>query len=310
MKSRSFSIKFVKNSGLYILTVSFLLTACGMGGQQGAPQQQSGEQQQQQEKEPQKLKDIEKSIEDIMKTLEGPAAQIGRKEEQKEQQGGEQQATSSQSSQGGQQGQQGQQSSQQGSQQGAQQGQQQQQSQPQPKDPWTEVSSSVEKLHFDWNEFKPEAVKKGAGVKITDSFSNALNHLTTVASTRDKNSTLLAANGLYGCIPDLFSLYRTKMSPEVKRLHYLVRNVVLTSAAGDWSQADRDVASLKASWDIARGTLGKEQDKDQAKLDLSISELEKVEKARDRQLTDIKGKVAFSNIQSVEKSYEKESESS
>lgn len=306
MKNKSFSIKFVNNSGLYILVLSFLLTACGMGGQQPNAQQQSGQQQQQQEKEPQKLKEIEKGIEEIMKTLEGPAAQTG-KEEQK---GGQQQGGQPASNVKGQEGQQG--SQQQGSRQGSQQGQQQQQqpSQPQPKDPWTEVSSSIDKLHFLWNEFMPEAIKKGAGLKITDNFSNSLNNLTTVASSKDKNSAMLAANGLYGCVPDLFSLYRTKMSPEIKRMHYLVRNIILTSAAGDWAQADRDMAGLKASWSVARGSLGKEQEKDQGKLDLSIPELEKVVKAKSRQLADIKGKVAFSNIQSIEKSFEKESESS
>lgn len=153
----------------------------------------------------------------------------------------------------------------------------------------------------------PEAIKKGASLKITENFSNSLNSLTTTIAAKDKSKTLLAANGLYGCIPDLYSLYRTKMSPEIKRMHYLLRNVILTSEANDWAQADKDMNGLKASWTVARGSLGKEQEKDQGKLDMSITELEKVVRERNQQLTAIKGKVALSNIQSVEKSLEKES---
>lgn len=299
MNADSFSKKTVATAGMCLLLSLCLLTACGQSGQQASPQQQSAQQQQQTEKEPQKLKDIENSIEEMIKELEGPSAPVGGGEEQKgeQQQDGEQKSSQDKSSQQGEQNQQGQQ---------GQQGQQPKQ----PEDPWKTVSSTIDQLHFQWNEFMPEAIKKGAGLKITDNFSNSLNYLTTTAGARDKKKTLLAANGLYGCIPDLFSLYRTKMSPEIKRMHYLIRNVILTSEAGDWVQAEKDINGLKASWVVSKGSLEKEQEKEQVKLDMSLAELEKVVKEKNQQLTAIKGRVALSNIQAVEKSYEKDSEKS
>lgn len=274
MNDDSFLNKLAGTSGVCLLLTVCLLTACGQGSQKPAPQQQSAQQQQQAEKEPQKLKDIENSIEELIKELEGPSAPIsGEKQETGQQQG--------------------------------QQGQGQQQSQP--KDPWKGVSSTIDNLHFQWNEFMPEAIKKGASLKFTENFSNSLNILTTTISSKDKSKTLLAANGLYGCIPDLYSLYRTKMSPEIKRMHYLIRNVILTSEAGNWAQAEKDLNALKASWTVAKSSLGKGQEKDQGKLDMSLTELEKVVKVKNQQLTAIKGKVALANIQAVEKSYEKES---
>ena len=303
MNADSFLNKIKGTSGMCLLLSISLLTACGQSNQP-SPQQQSAQTQQQAEKEPKELKDIESGIEELVKELQGPSAPIGEEEktEDGQQKDGEQKDEQQKDGQqkDGQQkdGQQGQQE-----QQGGQQGQQQ----PQPKDPWKSVSSIINNLHFQWNEFIPEAIKKGASLKITENFSNSLNYLTTTAAAKDQNRTLLAANGLYGCIPDLYSLYRTKMSPEIKRMHYLVRNVILTSEAGDWTQSDKDMSSLKASWSVAKGSLGKEQEKDQDKLDMSFTELEKVVKAKNQQLTSIKGKVALSNIQAVEKSYEKES---
>ena len=310
MNADSFLNKIKGTSGICLLLSISLLAACGQSNQP-SPQQLSAQTQQQAEKEPKKLKDIENGIEELVKELQGPSAPIGEEEKTEEGQQKDGQQKDGQQKDGQQKD--GQQSGTQeeGSQQGGKQGQQGQQGQgqqpPQPKDPWKSVSSIINNLHFQWNEFIPEAIKKGASLKITENFSNSLNYLTTTAAAKDQNRTLLAANGLYGCIPDLYSLFRTKMSPEIKRMHYLVRNVILTSEAGDWTQTDKDMSSLKASWSVAKGSLGKEQEKDQDKLDMSFTELEKVVKAKNQQLTSIKGKVALSNIQAVEKSYEKES---
>lgn len=285
MNVNSFLNKLAGASGLCLLTVC-LLSACGQSGQKPQPKQQSAQQQQQEEKEPKKLKDIEKSIEDLMTELENPSAP---KQEAQGQQQGQGQGQQQGQSQG----------------QGQQQSQGQGQQQPQTKDSWKGVSSIVDNLHFQWNEFMPEAVKKGSSLKFTENFSNSLNNLTTTITTKDKNKTLVAANSLYGSIADLYSLYRTKMSPEIKRMHYLLKNTILTSDASDWTQAEKDMNGLKASWAISRGSLGKEQEKDQSKIDMSLTELEKVVKEKNLQLTAIKGKVAMSNIKALEKSYEK-----
>lgn len=301
-------------AGIFILPFS----ACSQGGQKQTPQQQSAKQQVQVEKEPKELKDMEAGIEEIIGSLDGPS--LGTAEE-KQKGGASQSSKGSESKPGGKESQQksgdqqgkeqagdGQGKEQAGGGQGAQQQTPQKEAQPKPEDPWSKIGGVIAVLHYQWNEYMPDAAKKGATLKMTENFSNALNHLTVSTPAKNKVEVLKAANSLYAVVPDLYSLYRIKMSPEIKRMAYFTRNIVLDSMTDDWAQADKDMSGLEASWSIARNSLGKEQQKDSGKLDFSITELKKVVVSKNKQLTDIKGRVALSNIGAVVKSYEKESQ--
>jgi hypothetical protein len=310
--------KIVSICLINMLVTALTVSACGKSEQKQSPQQMSAQQQQQSEKEPQKLKDIEAKIEEMVKSLDGPSINLKEQKEKESSSSQSSQSSSSQEktqSQSGQQSQ-GQSSNQQGQGQGSQQNQSAQKSQQsqqpqqaQPEEPWKTIGQIIANLHYQWNDYLPDAVKKGASLKITENFSNALNNLTVTAQSKDNAKALKAANNLYQYVPDLYSLYRTKMSSEIKKMAYFVRNIVIDASTDDWTQANTDSASLDASWSIAKNSLGKEQLNDMSKLDFSISELKKVAKAKDKQLTDIKGRVAMTNIEAIEKSYEKESSS-
>lgn len=289
-----------------VLMITFLTAACGQSKEKSSPQQESASEGQQFEKAPEKLKAIEANIEKIFKALEGPYVTIEEEKKQQEsktsQSTQKQQESSKPPSQGGQS-------------QGSQQSQGGQQKKEQSKKPsqsetessWKEIGSIISNLHYQWNDYLPDAVKKGADYKTTGNFSNALNILTSTVNTKDSIKTMTAANNAYGYIIDLYSLYRTEMSPEIKRVRYLIRNIILDSMTGSWEQAAKDSDGIKASWPMLKNTFGKEQLKDSGKLDFSIMELEKVVNVKSPDLIDIKGRVALSNIQSIEKSYEKES---
>lgn len=290
---------YFKIMAIYITIFAFVLTGCGSSSKKSAPQQQSTQTEQKSEKIPDQLVSIEDSVEKIIKELDGPS--VGTKEEKKGgQQGqGAQQGQSSQQGQGGQQSQSGQQG-----QGGQQQGQTAQPTQK--KDPWETITPIINTLHYSWNDYMPSAVKKGANRKLIDNFSDALNSLTNTIIEKNKVNTLLAANYLYAFIPDFYSLYKTETSPEIKRIRYYTRNAMLHAMTANWTQADSDLNSLKASWSLFKNTVTKDQQDDSNKLDFSISELEKVVKERNQPLTDIKGRIALSNVESLDKTSKKE----
>ena len=307
---------FINNQRIKSVLASFLIlllfTSCGQSSQKQGPQQQSGSEEQRYDKAPQKLKAIEANIEKIFQALEGPAVVMeeGNNKQGSQQKQSEPSQTEQQSSQGGSQGGgQGKDASQsQGQQpQGGQQ-KETQPSQPQKKDPWKDIDPIINNLHYQWNDYMPEAVKKGADFKITDNFSRALNILTDSVKGKNTKKTLKDANNLYNSVFDLYSLYRLKMSPEIKRMRFLIRDSVLEAVAGNWEIAGKDVQNLKSSWSIFKNTLDKELQTDSGKLDFSIVELERVVSEKNPTLTDIKGRVALSNIQSIEKYYEKKSD--
>lgn len=307
------NIKLLKIIGIFTLIIAFFLTSCSQKGSQKEPEakQQAAEDNQESGKAPEELQSIESGIESIFKILEGPAVemeedtskktteedQTGKKQEQGQDQGQEQQSSDEEGSQKqqGESGQDGQQK---------QGGQQQQQ--PRPKDPWAEITPIVNKLHYQWNAYMPKAVKMGANKTLIENFSNALNSLTNTIITKNKTNTLLAASYLYAYVPDMYSLYRTSTSPEVKRIRHYIRNAMLNGMTANWTQADTDMGSLKSSWSLFKNTIPKEQQDNANKLDFSIYELEKVIKEKNQPLTDIKGRVALANVQAIEKASEKE----
>lgn len=316
----------LKHIRITFIAVSILLiqVLAGCSGSESGKQNtqlQAAQEKQIQEQESEKLKKTEEQIEKLFETLGGPSVKTEKSGEEKtdeEQESGQKEGTNEsgqqketqqsggqkeeqQSSQDG--GSQKKGSSQQGSQESGEKKDGKQTVQQSP-DKWTEVGSIISKLHYQWNDLMPEIAKKGADMKLVDNFDNALNDLTTIVESKDQEKVLTSANKLYSYVPDLYSLYRVKMSPEVKRMIYYTRNIILESGKEGWDQVGKDNEALGKSWSLFRNTLEKEQKKIEDKLDFSIYELKKVVSEKNSQLSGIKGRIVLNNIQELQKSFE------
>lgn len=307
-------IKLIKFISIMLVMMLTQFAACDKSSQKQNAQQQSTQSEQQSNKVPSDLTELENNIEIIVKTLDGPAVQV-----KEETQQGKQGTSSGQEKQDTKKDQTGSKSKEEGqdkqgdkSQQGGQSGQQsqgQQQSQApsttqqpqQSQDPMGKIVPIINKMHYQWNNLMSVAVKKGAKKDLVNNFDNALNSLSNTVIGKNKTDTLMAASYLYAYIPDLYSLFETKASPEIKRIRHYLRNAILNSLTANWTQADLDIANLKSIWSLYKNALSKEHQDMVNKFDVSIYELEKVVKERNQHLIDIKGRVAFSNIEALEK---------
>lgn len=330
-----------------LLLFSLLSAGCGKDKKEQSDGGQESTKSQQSEKAPDQLKDLEASIEKIIQELKGPSAgedeeqqpkegqqaeegkqdqqqngQAQQKDEQQQEQTkkeeGQQKEQTQQDSgskndqqkEGEQQevGQQKQGGKQQG---GQQQGSKQQaagQDKTQPQDQWQQVSDTVSTMHYQWNDYMPDAVKNGASTTLLDNFSNSLNILTNTVATRDRMNTLMAASNLYGLIPDFYSLYKTGSSHEIKRIRHYMRDAMLNSTTGNWEQALSSISKLKSSWSLYKNAISKENQDNATKLDFSIHELDKVVTSKNQGLVEIKGRVGLSNLKALEKAIENESD--
>lgn len=274
-----------------VILVLILVPGCSLLNKDSGQQPQ---QQEQAEKAPKQLEEMEKNIENIFLALGGPALE-SQEQDQKQQKNG--QEGKDQEKQEDDKSSQDQDQAKSEEQEKTQGGQEDQQKETQaPPDPWQQVSDDIKNLHTGWNDYLPEVSKKGGSKDLIDQFGNTLNDLTKAADTKDKNKTFLAANNLYQAIPDIYSLYKTKTSPELKRLIYYTRNTILLTKTGDWDKAGSSMEDLKNLWSLAENTIGKDQQEETTKLDLSIYELEKVVKEKDANLVEIKGKITLTNI--------------
>ncbi len=307
-----------------ILFIQAVTAGCSRNqGQQQDAQLQAAKEKQSQEKESERLKKIESQIEMLFEVLGGPSVKTSESgddtggQNEGTQHGGQQKDSQQQGTQQGDQkgggqnedkqqdgGQKGG-NQQQGTQQGDQKSSGKQAAQQAP-DKWSQVGRVINNLHYQWNDLMPEIAKKGAEMKLVDNFDNALNTLTTTIESKDQEKVLVSANKLYSHVPDLYSLYRVKMSPEVKRMIYYTRNIILLSGKDGWEQVGKDNEALDKSWSLFQNTLEKEQKTIGDKLDFSIYELKKVVTEKNKQLTDIKGRIVLNNIKELQKSYENE----
>jgi hypothetical protein len=295
-----------------MLTMPAAMSGCsgGSGGQQQNAQLQAAQKKISEEKESEKLKKLEEDIESLFETLGGPAlktktggGQEGKQGEESNQAGGQQEEKPQEDKQkedgqkeGGQQEEKQQEGQKEGNNEGKQQQVEQKSDIKKDSDAWKKVDKTISSLHYQWNDLMPEITKKGADMKLVDAFDNSLNSLTTESESRDRSKVLTSANRLYSHIPDLFSLYRLKMSPELKRMVYYTRNMMLESEKDNWEQVGKDKESLEKSWSLLRNTLEDEQKKTGDKLDFSIYELKKVVSENNKQLAFIKGRIVLNNI--------------
>lgn len=302
---------------IYFLLICIFISGCSKKdeNEQQDAQFQALKEDQAQEKESEKLKAIEADIEAVFEVLGGPSVkmeesgsgkdsekqnhQTAEKQEKTEQQAGQKEDAQKQGDQ-----------QKDGQHQGTKEEQKdtQQQGQQAP-DKWQEADKLIQKLHYKWNDFIPDLSKKGADMKLIDNFDNALNQLTTTISSKDKEKVMTSANTLYSHIPDLYSLYRIKLSPEAKRMVFYTRSIILEASKDNWGQVAKDNEAIEKSWSLFRNTLQSEQKETGDKLNFSIYELKKVSAEKNKQLTDIKGKIVLKNIKDLQKAIEKKSSS-
>ncbi len=295
---------------LTALVLTSVISSCGSNSRQ-QDGQKSGQQlsnKQEQEKAPKDLEKIEKSVERIIKLLEGPSVteeeQFSEGQEEESGQDFGQDSGSGTSSQQSPENQ-----NQKPQQAGKDNGGNTQESQQKPefkKDPWKDLTPVINKLHYMWNDYMPLAVEKGTKKALADNFSTALNSLTEAIIQKNKTKTLMAASYLYAYIPDFYSLYGDNKTTDIKRIRHYARNAILNGYAKNWKQAQTDMENLDLTWNILKRTFDKKHAEKAAKLDLSVYELLKVVNVENGSLTDIKGRITLHNIMELEKSIEEE----
>ena len=170
---------------------------------------------------------------------------------------------------------------------------------------WSEADSSVNELHYQWNNYMPLAAKHGAGRKLLDDFSTSLDSLTNTLITKNKTEILLNASSLYSKIPELYALHGNGLKAEIKRIRHYTRNAILNAQAANWEQVNTDLENLIGTWAIYKNTIPAELQETAARLDFSISEFQRVAEEQNQPLCTIKGRITIQNIKDTEEAVDK-----
>lgn len=173
---------------------------------------------------------------------------------------------------------------------------------------WVKQEQQLEQIHQQWNTYEPKAMKAGARLEIVTGFEEQLNVLTAKVMARDRYGAQLAANRAAQYIPDFLQLYGTNPSPDLSRLRYLNRDVMLKVDANDWVGAEKDLAEMPPIWSRVRSEAKGEEEYETNKVDFSLTDLNQAVKTRDKALVRIKADIVERNLTTLSKFLEKESQ--
>lgn len=242
---------------------------------------------------PKELTKIESELEKLYEALKPPhPAETLQK---KEPQGGEQEGGKGQGEEGGQKSSQG------------EGGQSKQASGKQPGELDLEkIQKQVEKIHQLWNFYEPEAIKAGASPESISGFERQLNLLPNELLAMNRYGARVAVNSAALYIPDFLQLYETKSPPDLVRMRYLARDVLLKVDAGDWSKAEKSLTAMPEMWSRVRTEAKGEKETDASKVQFALTDLEHAVKARDQILVMLKEEILERNLDTMDKSLRKE----
>lgn len=166
---------------------------------------------------------------------------------------------------------------------------------------WAKIKQEVIRLHQLWNAFEPQAMKSGADMKSVSSFESHLNDLPSRLLNKDRYGAQLAANGAAACLPDFMQLFESKSPPDLWRLRYLARDLLLKTEDGDWSGAERDLQLISSLWFKSRAGLPGSKSNQVSKAQYALTDLENSVKTRDRWLVMLKEKIFEKNLDNLTK---------
>lgn len=164
---------------------------------------------------------------------------------------------------------------------------------------WDEIKKTIEKLHVDWNSYEPQARKDGATPEMIDGFKRQLNALSEKAETQNTDIVLKEVNILYAHYPPFFNLYKHYAPPEIKKLKFLTRQIILDSQIQNWHDVDRLLVDVKTTWLTAKSRMENADMVLNEKIDYAIDDLTDVANQKKSSLVRLKGDILLQNLEQV-----------
>ncbi|NLK35016.1 MAG: hypothetical protein GX301_06145, partial [Gracilibacteraceae bacterium] len=100
------------------------------------------------------------------------------------------------------------------------------------------IKKDVLELHSAWNSYEAKAISDFAMQTTINDFESALNNLTKTVEVQDAYLGLLEVNQLYKYLPDFYMLYESKVPPDLDRLRFAAKKIMLLSEKQNFTGAN------------------------------------------------------------------------
>jgi len=169
---------------------------------------------------------------------------------------------------------------------------------------WKTIATDIVAISKAWKTYQPQATKDGATQAMLDSFDSALAALQGAATAQDKTGTMQASNDISAVVVDLFDLYHPAIPADVGRLDVLERQVVLDTAAGNFTAVSANLEKIDKIWRILKPSILAHNGEETAKqFEESLSIQSKALEAKDIEVITSEAKNALEIVDALEQLY-------
>ncbi|MGF7183993.1 hypothetical protein GGQ84_000068 [Desulfitispora alkaliphila] len=168
---------------------------------------------------------------------------------------------------------------------------------PSPEEIWITIDEAIASIHEQWDDLKHQLIEENISPGELKPFEETLDNLTLLSAQRKYFETLIAANQLTEYLPRFMLPFAEDVTATAYKLKFHIRNVILTAANGDYSEAQSSVDFLKDQSQTLFDDLEEEDAQETAReLETSIDNLETALDKQSLELIKVKATVAMGNV--------------
>ncbi len=167
------------------------------------------------------------------------------------------------------------------------------------------IKKDVLELHSAWNSYEAKAISDFAMQTTINDFESALNNLTKTVEAQDAYLSLLEINQLYKYLPDFYMLYESKVPPDLDRLRFAAKKIMLLSEKQNFTGANDVLLYFENIWMTARPKLKSENAEIVSKFEFAFADLKNAVIAKNDMIVEAKSEVLLKLVDEIEKKAEK-----
>ena len=170
---------------------------------------------------------------------------------------------------------------------------------------YEDIKKDVLELHSAWNSYEAKAISDFAMQTTINDFESALNNLTKTVEAQDAYLSLLEINQLYKYLPDFYMLYESKVPPDLDRLRFAAKKIMLLSEKQNFTGANDVLLYFENIWMTARPKLKSENTEIVSKFEFAFADLKNAVIAKNDMIVEAKSEVLLKLVDEIEKKAEK-----
>ncbi|WP_206458116.1 LysM peptidoglycan-binding domain-containing protein [Anaerovorax sp. IOR16] len=174
---------------------------------------------------------------------------------------------------------------------------------------WAEAMSKVEVIKRAMNESMPYLQEAYVPNQIISSMNSAIRNLEQNVMRKKTYPAISQANQVTRFLADMLDYFEIIIPPDIKRLSYLGRQMIINIESNDWNEANNNYMTAKRYWDRLKPELDEKYNDDIVEFDMLLNDLGESIKNRNYEMT-IENIIAMlDGVKMIEKDFEEQRKS-